>query len=133
MQAHDDEGNEIFQVMINTICPIEHAAEARQIAYIHMTTVENAVSDSVDQMLTTILGPVDSPEITHIFCARLGYTNQVKMEIATAKRLREEQNLNWCGDKEYTTADSAEEIRSKFCCVTGDTTEVLSHLNLSYK
>lgn len=129
MQAHDDNGNEIFIVMINTICPVEYATEAKQIAFTHMTTVESAISDSVDQMLNVNLGPIDSSEITHIFCARLGYTNQVTMEVDTLQS----QGLAWCGDREYTIADSADEIRSKFCCVTGDTDEILSHLNLIYR
>lgn len=129
MQAHDDTGREIFRVRINTICPIEYADEARQIAHYHMTNIEDAVADTVEQMLSTNLGPIGSPTITHAFCARTGYTNQVEMEVETLQN----QGLNWCGGKEYTIADSAEEIKSKFCCITGDTDEILAYLNLSYK
>lgn len=123
--AFDDQGNRIFPVMINTICPIEHAEEATKIASDHFKNIEKIdIKDEI--MFATKLAPIGETEPTHLFCSRFGYTNQLNLEVETFKR----QNLSWCSEKEYSVEDNPEEIKSLFCCVTGKRKKVLEHLGL---
>lgn len=126
---YDGNGNEVFPVVINTIAPIQYADEARQIAYYHMISVEGAVDDQLGTMLNTNLGPVGVEEVTHVFCSRNGFTHQLALELNTLSA----GDLDWVSGVEYTVNDDPNVIKSKFCCITGDTQEILQFLGLEIK
>lgn len=124
-KAYDDDGNEVALTEMNTLCPIEHATEARQIAYDYLTNVEKC-QVSLDQMLSILLRPIGGTEATHIWCPRTGWTNQLQMQIDTMNSY----NLSWMGNRAYTIEDSKEELLSKLVCVTSPASELLAYLQL---
>ena len=131
MSAFDETGREVFPIVINTICPVMHATAAREIAFNHMRDIEGngMTSDHPSQMLAMKLGPLQSDEVTHLFCSRRGYTHQVEMEVETLARV----GHAWCGRREYRMTDNHDEIKSLFCCVTGDQSALIQALNLEVK
>lgn len=133
-RAFDNDGNEVFPVTLNAICPLEFAAQARESVLQYLKDVELAgvglvVDLTVDKMLNVSLGPIGSPEITHVFCSRVAHTNQVASSLSYIREL----SLPWCGDREFTTEDDPDEIKARYCVVTGDKAAVLAHLQLEVK
>ena len=124
--AHDDQGNQVFPVFICTICPIQYAEEAEKIGYNHLAYIEKSGIKLTDKVFATSLKTIGSNEITHLFCCRFGYTNQVQMEVQTIAS----QNLDWCAKRSYSFYDNPEEIKSLFCCVIGKRSPVLEFLGL---
>lgn len=129
MRAFDAAGREVFPVVINTICPVAHAAAAKQLALRHMTTVEQAGGDTLEKMLNTHLGSIGSDEVTHIFCTRPAYTHQSEMVVEAFRRER----LAWGGDRAYSIDDDPEVVRRLFCVVLGEMHSVLAWLGLEVK
>jgi len=128
MRAFDDFGREVFPVVINTICPVAHADQAKQLALRHMTTVEGT-GDTLDRMLDIKLGPVGSNDVTHVFCSRNAFTNQVEMVVDAFKR----EGLIWGGARAYSLLSDRDEVKSLFCVVLGQTSVVLKWLGLEVK
>ena len=124
-QAFDSEGNEVFLCEINSICPIAHAEQARQIAYDYFVEVEKCHAE-LSQMFTKLLKPIGETEPTHIWCPRIGYTHQLQMQVSTMASYE----LPWLGNRAYTLADDHEEIKSKFVCLTDPANDILAALGL---
>jgi len=124
-QAFDDDGNEVFLININSLCPIEYLEEAKKIAYYYFIEVEKCPA-KLEQMFTKFLKPIGEVEISHCWCPREGYTNQLNMQIQRMK----EQNLHWVGDREYKISDNKEELLNKFVCISSPVDEILRELNL---
>jgi len=131
MVVLDEAGQELELVVCNTICPIERVAEGREIAIRHMQEVEAASEDRRDEMLT--IGLVskgnNASEVTHFLCGREASRGQVAAEAATLRRHLAE-GKEWCSGREMRLDDAPEEIKSKFCCVVGETDELLDRLGL---
>lgn len=125
-QAHDKDGNEIFPVIINTICPVQYADQAKKIAYNHLANVEKTKNIDAIILFDENLAPIGSTEITHIFCSRFGYTNQLNMEVQGMIDL----NLDWAAKRLYTIQDDPNEIKSLFCCIEGNKNELINYLGL---
>lgn len=131
MRAFDILGRGVRRVVINTICPIKYAAEARAIAFAYMRDIEGRgrTSDTIDQMLPTKLGAVGSDEVTHVWCSRDGFTHQVETEVATLSGT----GLSWCSTKAYKITNDLSPVKSLFCCIVGDSGVVLEMLGLEVK
>lgn len=129
MQAFDDIGREVFPVVINTICPIAHADAAKLLALRHMTAVEQASGDTLGRMLDINLGPVGVDGITHVFCSRNAYSNQVEMVVDAFVAER----LSWGGSRAYSILSDRDEVKRLFCIVLGQTAMVLKWLGLEVK
>lgn len=110
MRAYDEFGNEVFPVVIQTIAPIEHAAEAREIS--HEFLLQYGGTDSVESMLPVLLRPVGGIP-THIYCSRDGYTHELANQLAFLAT-REE---SWISGELETDAGI---IFTHFCTFTGD-------------
>lgn len=129
-QAHDMDGNEVFPVIINTICPVQYSVIGKQVSADYFINIEKSFENvTTDKMLNDNLGPIGSDQITHIFCSRFGYTHQAAMEVQQLIDLGE----SFMGKKEYTLDDDPDEIKSLFCCIIGDKDELLSYLGLEIK
>lgn len=124
-KAYDSNGNEVFLTEINSICPLAHATEARQIAYDYFIDVEKCHAE-LSQMFTKELRPIGTNEATHVWCPRIGYTHQLAMQVDTMASY----DLEWLGNRAYTLADDHEEIRSKFVCLTDSKEDILAALAL---
>lgn len=122
-------GRRVYPRQINTICPVEHAAIVRGIAYRHLIEVEGSTNESLASMLPVNLGPVGGDTVTHVRCSRVGYTHQVNMEVDTIRQ----QPFPWCANKGYVVGHDVAEMKSLFCCITGDQAEVLAYLGLERK
>lgn len=127
--ATDDTGRILTLTPINTLCPIEHFDAACKIAYDFITQVEKSAV-TLDQMFTTLLRPVGEVEATHLWCPRLGYDNQVEMQITRMAEVKQQQNLGWMTDRVYTLNDKRKELLSKFVLLTEDADEILAAFRL---
>lgn len=117
---------EVFPRVINTICPIEHADEARLIAHQYMTTVESGSSMKVADMLAVKLAPLWSDEPTHIFCSRDGFCHQVRKQ----RKFMAARPESWISKAEFQSETVTDAILSLFCCVVGDAESMLARLGL---
>lgn len=124
-EAFDSAGNPVTLTEINSLCPIAHLSEARQIAYDYFVELEKCPVE-LNQMFTTFVKPIGETEPTHVWCPRIGYTHQLNMQIGRMA----EQELNWIGNRVYTLADDHTEIKSKFVCMTEPAAEILAALGL---
>lgn len=122
----DAQNREVFPQTINTICPVAYVDSARVLAHRYMTTVEQAIDMTADQMMLTLLAPLGEAVPTHIFCTREGFSHQVESEVEFLASQPEE----WTAKRLYTLDDSPDEIRSRFCCLIGDPAELLARLGL---
>lgn len=136
-RAFDDAGNEVFQVTLNAICPVEFADLARPAVFAYIVDVEKpkmvrpdgTPALTVNQMLNLNIGPIGTSDITHVFCSRIAFTHQVEWSLEEIARL----GFPWCGNREFTLADDPAETKSQFCVITGDMNDVLDHLGLEVK
>lgn len=124
-QAFDSDGNEVFLTEINSICPLAHAEQARQIAYDYFIDVEKC-NATLNQMFTKFLRPIGTTEATHVWCPREGYTHQLNMQVSTMASYE----LEWLGNRIYTLADDHNELLSKFVCMTDNKDLILETLGL---
>lgn len=133
MVAFDEEGRPLELTVCNTICPAARVEEGREIALRHMREVEAAIDDRIEEMLSIGLIPAGATgEATHYLCTRTVYREQVTMEVTTL-RLHHAAGKAWCAEREMLLTDDPEEIKEKFCCVTGETEELLRRLGLVRK
>lgn len=126
--ARDDNGNIVTPVRINTICPVDHIAEVKTLAWDFMHSICPGCTDTVNDMMPLSLGPVGGG-ITHVFCTRPGLSNEAAMEVNYIAT----RGLAWCADREYTLSDNPEDIKSKLCCISCDDKDLLSYLGLEVK
>lgn len=125
-RAFDENGKELFPVVINTICPINHAKKARQIAFDFIQSLGG--NEPLELILNIELKPVrsKSKKATHIFCSRVTWTNELNSQLNWLKN----QNEKWIDHSECTLKDSSEKIKNYFCTVVGETKELLNRLGL---
>lgn len=121
----DEQGNEVYPVIVNMLCPVQHSDEARALAANHVVNVEGIYAQA-SQLLHTNLGPVGTNQITHIGSTQRTYTNILSCRIDSLNKA----NLPWIGTREYTVADDPKVLKSLFCCVTGDPISIMNHLKL---
>lgn len=122
-------GQEVFPVTINTICPIAHADQARELCVAHMEQMEEAKGVTLQNVLGINLGPIGVDEVTHIFCSRPGYTYQVDLALESFSK----ESLPWGGSRAYSFLSDPSEIKNLFCIVLGDTEKLLKWLGLEVK
>lgn len=125
-QAYDSNGNEVYPVRINTICPIAYAALAKQIAvdYMHST---GATDDQLLDMLPDNLAPIGTGIPTHVFCGRSSYTHDLQNQLDYLAA----QNQIWiCSDNHTIDDFTSTHIKSYFCTIEGDTAALLDFLGL---
>ena len=121
MKAYDDNGNEVFPIIINTICPIEYAEQSKQISADFIVSIFGEAD--VNQMLPELLKPIEGNEATHVFCSRNGLTHELQFQLDWLNN----QNKNWISNQVET---DKEVILSKFCTTTGDKQTLLNFLGL---
>lgn len=81
--ATDRIGRLLVKYNVLTICPIEYAAEARQIA-------AEFVGESAESMLNLNLRAVGTDSVTHVGCLRQAWSDEVIRQAAFMSR-----NLPW--------------------------------------
>ena len=123
-QAFDINGNEVFQVEIFTLAPIEHSETARQISADFLNSQH--CGELPENMLPDLLRPIGEEEPTHIFCFRLGWTHELALQLDWLAN----QEEGWiCSDDHGL--ENANHIKEKFCTVSGvSKNEVLTFLGL---
>lgn len=115
-QAFDDNGNEIFFITANVICPTEFYTEAAAISSNYMKTVEKVIDWQQELMLPTKLNSLGVGLPTHHLCSRSCYTNEAK-GMADEISSHSAQHA-WCHtDSIYPENSSAEIILTRFCVV----------------
>ena len=132
--AYDDDGSIMTLRTLNTITPIEKLTESRTIALFHLQNVEMCSDNNVNAMLPEALGPIGIDETTHYMCARPGYDNTIRNQLATMTA--EFLNGNtWVSDQAFYLEDNPDipTILGKFCFIMGDKSAVLSYLGLEIK
>jgi len=131
--AYDDDGSIMTCYTLNTIAPIEYARKARELSLFHLMYVDKTQDRNVEAMLPTKLYN-SKGELTHIMCARPGYNNTVRSQMATVTA----ENLNgelWVSDTFFYLEDKPdiELVKSRFCLVLGDFQEFITYLGLEAK
>ena len=122
----DEYGNEVFPLIINMICPIQYADQAREFAAQHVTNVEGAYAEK-SHMLRLNLGPIGTKEITHIGNTQRSYSNILALRVTAMKNTL----LPWIATKSYTVDDNPDDIKSYFCCIVGNPASLLIRLKLA--
>ena len=117
---------EVFPKIINTICPIDKADNARLIAHQYMTTVESGSSMTVADMLPVKLAPLWSDEATHVFCSRDGFCHQARKQMEFMAARPEA----WVAKTGFEAGTVTDAILGLFCCVIGDAETMLARLGL---
>ncbi len=122
----DENGNEVFPVIINTICPIKYIGFDKIIALEFM--LANAATDStLESMMNLRLRPIDSDgEATHTFCTRSGFTHELNRQFEYLEKRSEE----WVSGEKFDFNSDPEVIKNNFSTIAGDKDEVLSFLGL---
>lgn len=119
----DLQGNPISLTEINSICPVEYAIEARQIAYDYFIEIENCTVNLSD-MFQKFLKPIGSETATHVWCPRVGYSNQLAWQL---ERMAS-QDLAWIKSTVASVTDP--DCLTKFCVLTDPKNDILTALNL---
>lgn len=88
----DRNGVQLEKVIIITICPIAHAAEAKQ----HCADFLNN-GESPELMLNKIVGPIGSNTATHVYCERATWHTEIKKQSDYMTML----NLPWMDSTVY--------------------------------
>lgn len=120
-----NKGNVVFPTEINTLCPMQYLEQGKQISYDYFTEIEKIVV-TIDQMFTKFVRPIGTESITHCWCPRIGYTNQLQSQVDRMNSY----NLEWIGNKAYTIEDDHNELLSKFVTITTKADLVLTALQL---
>ena len=81
---------------------------------------------TIDQMFTKFLKPIGGNNATHCWCPRIGYNNQLEMQVERMASYK----LDWIGKIVYTIDDDKQELLSKFVCMTTESKVILETLNL---
>lgn len=109
-QTHDLQGNPVFPVQINTIAPIEHAEDARQLSFEFLQSLGG--DDSLESMLPVLLRPIGEQEATHVYCGRSSFTHELNLQL----NFLNQQNEEWVSGNLET---NPEIILQKFCTFEG--------------
>lgn len=123
-RAFDENGNEVFPVIVNTIAPIEYSEQTKQIAYDFLNSQGSKVT--LDMVMPINLKPINGNNATHIFCSRTIYNHELRKQL----EFMEAQNLPWIVGALCFTDDPPEHIKRYFCTVVGNKNELLTYLNL---
>jgi hypothetical protein len=128
VKAFDDNGKEVFPIIMTMLCPVEYINKAREYTASHQQNVEKAIDDTVEKMLPEAYSSNGMLPATHYGCSRLVYTHTIKKALKTLKELSKDNK--WCCDKEMTIDDNPDFIKSNFCCITGKWSDLLAKLGL---
>ncbi len=124
-QAFDENGNEVFPTTVHTICPIEYAATARQIALDFINSQHG--EETLENMLNIELREIGGESVTHILCSRNDYTHGRDKQLAWLNN----ENHSWICADNHDGSLEANHVKTKFCTISGITqSELLSLLNL---
>jgi len=129
MQRAFVDGAEVFQVVLNAICPVAHAQQARESTLAYLQQYESTQATTTEHVLNINLGPIGSTEVTHVFCSRRANTDQISKSLRMIHTL----GFPWCGRVPYSVDGSIDDLLSKFCVVVGEKDALLSHLGLEVK
>ena len=123
--AFDDAGNLVSRVIVNTIAPIAHAEEARQIAAgcLNLSPGVNAVPA---EMLTTLLRPIGATTPTHVWCSRACHTHGLNQQIDYFQ----DHPAEWVLGRLYSIDDDTDDILSGFATIVGPADAALAALGL---
>lgn len=124
------QGRVIEQLIINTLCPMKHAEEARDIAWAHVNEHDPDMSVTRETILPQKLGPIGSDEVTHVFCSRRSDSDKLWLQM---RSLRRNKQHAWIGIDELGIGDDPELIKSLFCTLRGEPGPLLAYLGLDEK
>lgn len=91
MKVTNRDGVDLQKVIIITICPIQHATEAKQICAEYLNNIE-----PIEKMLSTNLGK--NNVITHCMCERIAWHDEIDKQ----QQFMKSKSLEWISGDIHT-------------------------------